>query len=218
MRKPDLFYDPTKRFVYSLGGLAYQFDGAYIDLSVPVQLWGFEPGYGSVNWELEQTGPTQNFPLTSVIHGALTATSTTGHYSLSGAISYLGNGYIGLLGLSEMVNFNFANQSWYNQTIPGYYINAGEAQYVPTFGQKGVILFFGGNWASDADVGGFSPIAGLDTILIYDIHSNTYFKQPATNAPISRLSFCSVAAGAYASSNFSYEMYDSSILPLHCAN
>ena len=222
MRRPDLFYDPTKEIVYSLGGGAYQLDGTYYNLSVPVQLWGFEPGDGHANWALDQVGPTENFPLTSVASACLTATSSTGHYSLGGAISYFleenDQTYIELLGLSDMVDFNFANQSWYNQTFPDYHIALGEAQYVPTFGQEGVILFFGGNWPSDANVGGFDSIAGLDTILVYDIDSNTFFMQPATNAPISRAGFCSVAAGINASSNSSYEMYPSLVLLPHCTS
>jgi hypothetical protein len=210
MRRPDLFYDPTKDLVYSLGGGPYQYDGTFYDLSVPVQLWGFELGDGHVNWELEQAGTTQNFPMTSVLDSALTATTLTGHYCLGGAVNYLltenSQEYIDLLGLSDMVNFNFDNQSWYNQTVPGYYISSGEAQYVPIFGQEGVILFFGGNWPSDANVAGYDSLVGLDTILVYDVNSNTFFKQPATNAPISRINFCSVTVGTNASSNSSYEM------------
>jgi hypothetical protein len=123
MRRPDLFYDPTKSLAYSLGGLPYQYNGTSYNLSVPVQLWGFEPGDGHTNWTLEREGPTQNFPLTSVASGGLAVTSPMGHYSLGGAISYLlienNQEYIETLELSDLVSFNFVNRSWYNQTVSG---------------------------------------------------------------------------------------------------
>lgn len=205
-RRPDLYYDPTTNFVYSLGGQPYQLNGVWYNVSVPVQLWGFKAGDGHVIWELQEDETSQNFPLTSNVAMALTATSSTGHYNLGGFISFLQGYSIGALALSDMVNFNFANQSWSNQTVSGQHFVYGEAQYVPTFGQEGVVLFFGGSWPSDASVGVSSSLVGLDTILVYDIYSNTFFKQPATNAPISRSTFCSVSSGANTSTNSSYEM------------
>jgi hypothetical protein len=222
MRWPDLYYDPTKDIVYSLGGNPYQLNGVSYNLNTPVQLWGFKPGDGHANWELQQTGPTQSFPLTSNVAGALTATSPTGHYSLGGYINFQqepGQGnLIQQLALTDMVDFNFANQSWSNQTVSNQHFVFGEAQYVPTFGQEGVVLFFGGKWPSDAILEDSSSPGGLDTILVYDIHSNTFFKQPATNAPTSRFAFCSVAAGTNASANSSYEMYACPILLSRCIN
>jgi hypothetical protein len=154
-------------------------------------LWGFQPNDGHVNWELQESGPSQNFPLTNVVEFALTATSPNGHYSLGGLTGLPPND---MIPLDEVVNFNFANQSWHNQTLSGQF-DSGQAQYVPTFGRDGVVLFFGGD----------GTLSGLDTILVYDIHSSTFFQQPATNAPIGRSIFCSVGVGTNLT-NSSYEM------------
>lgn len=207
MRRPDMYYDPTRNLVYSLGGDPYQVDGATYNLSQPTQLWAFEPqADGSANWELEQGGTTQTFPLTSNVRGGLSATSSTGHYNLGGFIDFAQGNDIGSVALPSMVDFNFANQSWSNQSLPDQYYISGEAQYVPTFGQEGVILFLGGLWPSDASVA-TGEFGGLDTILVYDIHSNTFYKQTATGAPISRYNFCSVGAGMNSSINSTYEMW-----------
>ena len=80
----------------------------------------------------------------------------------------------------------------------------GEAQYFPIYGAQGVILFFGGYWPSDNSVESSGSVANLNTILVYDIYTNRFFKQQASNAPPGRALFCSVAAGA--SNIESYEM------------
>jgi hypothetical protein len=209
---PDLYYDPTKDIVCAIGGDAYELNGGAYNTSVPVQLWGFKPGDGHANWELQEVGPTQDFPLSSNIGGGLTATSPAGHYNLGGYISFGPDNAIEQEALTDMVDFNFANQSWYNQTISGQHFLFGQAQYIPTFGQDGVILFFGGKSPSDTSTTGSSSVSRLDTILVYDIHSNTFFQQPATNAPVGRFSLCSVAAGTNTSANSSYEMYASPFL------
>jgi hypothetical protein len=202
VRRPDLYYDPTRNLAYSLGGRAYQLNGGPINISIPVQLWGFKPDGGYVNWELQETGPTQDFPLTGVVEYSLTATSPTGHYSLGGYVELQQE----TITLDSMVDIDFANQSWSNQTLSGQSFFYGEAQYVPTFGQEGVVLFFGG----------YGSLSGLDTIMVYDIHSNMFFEQPATNAPISRTTFCSVGAGMTGSAHSSYEMYVSPTSPSRC--
>ena len=109
--------------------------------------------------------------------------------------------------LEEMFSYN---SSWYNLTLAGQHYMWGEAQYIPIYGAGGVILFFGGFWPSDRRQGmenespNPSTLATLDSILIYDIHTNRFFKQLASNPPPARALFCSVAAGA--SNDESYEM------------
>jgi hypothetical protein len=110
--------------------------------------------------------------------------------------------------LEEMVSYNSGNQSWYNLTLAGKHYIWGEAQYVPIYGARGIILFFGGFWPSDRlgsmESPNLSTLATLGSILIYDIHTNRFFEQLASNPPPARALFCSVAAGA--SNNESYEM------------
>jgi hypothetical protein len=202
-RRPDMWYDPTVNMVYSTGGAPYNLNGGVFDYDVVPTLWGFTPqNNGNVDWgpQLPSTNP-QSAGLMSNIVGGLTATSPTGHYNLGGFIQSSAT----WMALEEMFSYNVGNRSWYNLTLTGQHYMWGEAQYVPIYGAKGVILFFGGFWPSDRTVESPSSVANLDTILIYDIHTDRFFKQPASNPPPSRYKFCSVAAGA--SSNESYEMW-----------
>ena len=202
-RWPDMWYDQTADLVYSIGGLSYNPDGENYatDAEVLPTLWGFNPqGNGSVDWE-SQSSNSQGASLRSNIAGGLSATSPTGHYNLGGYIDLDTAG--DCVALEEMVSYNSGNQSWYNLTLAEHYMWGG-AQYVPIYGASGVILFFGGYWPIDRSVGAPSTLATLDTILIYDIHTNRFFKQQASNPPPGRAYFCSVTAGA--SNNESYEM------------
>jgi hypothetical protein len=141
--------------------------------------------------------------LISNVGGGLSATSPTGHYNLGGFIALSESVENDGFALEEMLSYNFGNQSWYNLTLAEHYM-LGEAQYVPIYGAQGVILFFGGYWPSDNSVESSGSVANLNTILVYDIYTNRFFNQQASNAPPGRALFCSVAAGAL--NNESYEM------------
>jgi hypothetical protein len=207
-RRPDMWYDPTVDLVYSIGGESYNLDGQIFNPDVVPILWGFKPqSNGSVGWESRSsTMNPQSAGLTSNIAGGLSATLPTGHYNLGGFINleFMTDSFA----LEEMVSYNSGNQSWYNLTLAGKHYIWGEAQYVPIYGARGIILFFGGFWPSDRlgsmESPNLSTLATLGSILIYDIHTNRFFEQLASNPPPARALFCSVAAGA--SNNESYEM------------
>jgi hypothetical protein len=205
-RRPDMWYDPTVDLVYSMGSWSYGLTELYNPNVVPT-MWGFKPqSNGNVNWSSQSsTINPQSAALSSNIQGGLAATSPTGHYNLGGCFWDGQNNFT----LGEMFSYNSANQSWYNLTLtmPEQHFIAGQAQYIPIYGASGVILFFGGYWETP------SSLAGLDTILIYDIHTNRFFKQPASTPPLARSYFCSVAA--VASNNESYEMCVSPSLEYH---
>jgi hypothetical protein len=158
-----------------------------------------------VDWKSQSSATNpQSAKLISNIAGGLAATSPTGHYNLGGFIDLSDNTDTNGFALEEMFSYNSGNRSWYNLTLAGKHYIFGEAQYVPIYGARGIILFFGGYWPSDRSVDSPSSLATLDTILIYDIDTNRFFKQPASNPPPGRALFCSVAA--VASNNESYEM------------
>jgi hypothetical protein len=174
-------------------------------------LWGFKPqSNGSVEWKSQSSiiNP-QSAALASNVAGGLSATSPTGHYNLGGFNGTEIDGFA----LEEMLSYNSGNKSWYNLTLAGQHYMWGEAQYVPIYGAQGVILFFGGFWPWDRSVESPSSLATLDTILVYDIHTNRFFKQQTSNPPPGRVVFCSVAAGA--SNNESYEMCVSPLLYIY---
>ena len=200
-KRPDMWYDQTVDLVYSTGGQSYDLsDGSINNPNVVPTLWGFKPqSNGSVEWKSQSSTM-----LASNVGGGLSATSLTGHYNLGGFIALSEDNESDAFVLEEMLSYNSGNQSWYNLTLAGQHYVLGEAQYVPVYGAQGVILFFGGFWPSDSSVESLSSVASLDTILVYDIHTNRFFKQQASNAPPGRALFCSVAAGA--SNNESYEM------------
>ena len=189
-----MWYNPAVNMVYSASGDFYIFGGDAFNLDVAPSLWGFKPqSNGSVVWEVQSSNITSN------VAGASTATSPAGHISLGGyrvARQAGSPGNLRYIAMEEVLSFNFGNQSLYNKTLPGQQYLKGEAQYVPIYGKQGVILFFGGQTENS--------IFDLDSIIVYDIDTDTFFKQPASNAPSGRYSFCSVAAGG--SSNESYEM------------
>jgi hypothetical protein len=205
-RRPDMWYDPTVDLVYSIGGLSYSADGPVFNPNVAPTLWGFKPqSNGSVEWESQSsTINPQSAVLASNVVGGLSATSPTGHYNLGGFIDLSDDVENDGFGLDEMLSYNSGNQSFYNLTLAGQHYMWGEAQYIPIYGAQGVILFFGGFWPLDDSVDSPSSLATLDTILVYDIYSNRFFKQQASNPPPGRALFCSVAAGA--SNNESYEV------------
>ncbi|KAN0080657.1 hypothetical protein V8E54_003861 [Elaphomyces granulatus] len=206
-RRPDMWYDPTADLVYSIGGLSYNIDGQLYDVDMVPTLWGFKPqSNGSVEWKSQSsTTNPQSAVLASNVAGGLSATSPTGHYNLGGFIEDYVENKINSFALEEMFSYNSGNQSWYNLTLAGQHYVWGEAQYVPIYGARGVVLFFGGFWPSDHSVGSPSSLATLDTILVYDIYTNRFFKQQTSNPPPGRAFLCSVAAGA--SNNESYEIF-----------
>lgn len=139
-----------------------------------------------------------------IITGALTANSPTNHYSLGGYSNSGGEALNGLL------SYDFANQTWINQTTAHYH-TLGRGQYIPSFGKEGIILFFGGIWpATSAGAQDTAALSGFDTVLVYDIQSKTLFNPQQTTSstgtpPVNRMKFCSVGAGN-GIGNSTYEM------------
>jgi hypothetical protein len=135
----------------------------------------------------------------------LTASSSTNHYSLGGVTNSNGQGFDGL------VSYNFPNRTWSNQTI-GQYYTFGRGQYIPAFGEEGIVLFFGGIWQPEnaASAQDTAALNMFDMVLVYDIYSNTLFNPQQTTSStgssiLRRMRFCSVGAGND-TGNSNYEM------------
>jgi hypothetical protein len=207
-RQPDMFYDPSSQMVYTFGGSAYPEDGCCFDGSVLNEVWGFPAdNNGTTNWEPQQQMVVSSALSGQVVAGALTANSPTAHYNLGGAT----NSADALL--DELLVYTYSNQSWTNGTLPGKYYMWGQGQYIPAFGNDGIILFFGGLWPTAEEYGDINARAGLASVLVYDIETETLFDpQPTSSivnsttiAPPERYLFCSVGAGN-GTGNSSYEM------------
>jgi hypothetical protein len=81
----------------------------------------------------------------------------------------------------------------------------GEAQYIPIFGEEGVIIYLGGDKPTSRDYVIASSVVDMSTITVYDIKSGNYYDQTTVGStiPTPRSGFCSVAVTG---SNATYEM------------
>lgn len=211
-RRPQLFYDESHDMVYSQGGQVY---GSLLrptelfSYAAP-QVWGFKPddkADGTVTWSEEYSEAlTSNYPYVSSVENGLWASTDKKHYSLGGSIGFLFNssdtGSRGELAMNQFLTYDYATQTFENKTHPAHYIQGG-AQYVPTYGEEGVLIFFGGKTPTDRNVAD-QNLADTGIILVYDIHNDKFYNQSATNAPTGRYNLCSVGAGN--AGNNSYEM------------
>lgn len=107
--------------------------------------------------------------------------------------------------MEQLVTYDYKTQIFNNETRP-FHAYGGEAQFVPQYGEEGVILFFGGIQRADRTISTDGVgVANLSTIQVYDVHTDTFYNQTATNAPMERYEFCSV--GVSNVQNNSHEMY-----------
>lgn len=212
-RRPQLFYDESHDIVYSQAGQVYgslMRPTELFSYAAP-QVWGFKPddkADGTVTWsEVYSESLTPSYPYVSSVENALWASTDKKHYSLGGSIGYLSNssdtGSRGELSMNQFLTYDYETQTFENKTHPAHYIQ-GEAQYVPTYGEEGVLVFFAGKTPVDRNVAD-NNLGDTGIILVYDIHNDKFYNQSATNAPAGRYNLCSV--GASNAGNNSYEMY-----------
>ncbi|KFX94138.1 hypothetical protein O988_06458, partial [Pseudogymnoascus sp. VKM F-3808] len=214
-RRPQLFYDESHDTVYSQAGSVYGSLMRPTELFsyAPPQVWGFKPDDkpdGTVTWTEEYSkalSPATTYPYISSVENALAASSEKKHFSLGGSIGFLFNssdtGSRGELSMNQFLTYDYKTQKFENRTHPAHYIQ-GEAQYVPTYGDEGVVVFFAGKTPTDRNVAD-DNIADTGIILVYDIANDKFYNQSATNAPAGRFNLCSV--GASNAGNNSYEIF-----------
>ncbi|OBT98643.1 hypothetical protein VE01_03598 [Pseudogymnoascus verrucosus] len=214
-RRPEIYHDTIHNVVYSYGGAYYSAnfkdDHVTYEANVTPEVWGFTPPEnGNVNWSRQfAKSISDSFPLTSSIEYALTTSSDKKHYSFGGTITYNvvpdgGEGVPIQMVMEDFVTYDYATQTYSNVSRTTPHSLAGEAQFVPQYGEEGVLLFFGGK--NPVDRGAASlDLADLGSIDVYDIYTDTFYTQAATNAPTGRYSFCSV--GASNANSSSYEIF-----------
>lgn len=207
-RRPHLFYDESHDMVYSQAGQMYGtlLRPREIFTYAAPEVWGFKPDDGTVTWSKQSISATSD-PYISNVENALWASSDKTHYSLGGSIGFLFNSSDttsrGELAMNQFLTYDYETQTFENKTHPAHHIQ-GEAQYVPTYGEEGVLLFFGGKTPSDRNVAE-NNMGDTGIILVYDVHNAKFYNQSASNAPVGRYNLCSV--GASNAANNSYEMY-----------
>ncbi|OBT74650.1 hypothetical protein VF21_06409 [Pseudogymnoascus sp. 05NY08] len=212
---PKIYHDTKHNVVYSYGGAYYSAnfkdDHVTNEANVTPEVWGFTPPEnGNVNWSRQfAKSISDSFPLTSSVEYALTTSSDKKHYSFGGTITYNvvadgGEGVPIQMVMEDFVTYDYATQTYSNVSRTAPHSLAGEAQFVPQYGEEGVLLFFGGKNPLDRGVASLD-LADLGSIEVYDIYTDTFYTQAATNAPTGRYSFCSV--GASNANGSSYEIF-----------
>lgn len=132
-----------------------------------------------------------SFPLVSYNWDALATSSGSKHYALGGSVTYIDGGEKQST-TEQLVTYDYKTETFKNETHP-FHAYGGEAQFVPHYGEEGVILFFGGIQRADRTISNEGVgVANLSTIQVYDVHTGTFYNQTATNARMERYEFCSV--------------------------
>ena len=187
------------------GTAAYQFAGGvtwgiYYNDNSPVkpQLWSFTPdNTGGGAWSQQNTYST-GFPATRPQNGLQASANGIGYY-LGGFLNWgtypqTTHGY---LPVPNIITYNSTSGGWQNFTASGF-SNAGTASYggaqiVPTFGNDGLVLFFGGYTPTAVDVDYSSTQLGFDQIAVLDPQTQTWYHQNTTGPrPEWRANFCNV--------------------------
>ena len=201
-RRPMLWADPSNNSISSFGGWVY-------DYSQDMTMWSF-PATGAKHgpWTVDSDQP-QNV---SATFGSLYATSSSTFYTLGGVASN-GAGSAGTLWANPNIGIlDFKSSKWTNESSAGFgsgFAALGQAQYVPTFGTQGIIVYLGGfapsSQAFTANTDGATKLTDMSSVHIYDIASKNFLFQEATGSiPPGRWSFCMV--GAEDSSQNTFDM------------
>ena len=191
-RRPMLWADPLNNSISSFGGWVY-------DYSKDLTMWTFpatEANHGS--WTEDHDQPNN----VSATFGGLCATSSSSFYTLGG-VAALGVGSAGTLWANPNIGIlDFKSNQWTNESSAGFgsgFAALGQAQYVPTFGRRGIIVYLGGFAPSSqsftANTDGATKLTEMSTVYIYDIAGKNFSLQSTSgDAPPGRWSFCMVGA------------------------
>ena len=198
IKQPMMWYNKNEDLVHIWGGLPYDityWPGSYI----------FTPAEdGGVSWSNISVPATSGSTLEG-LWGSAWAASPSALYSVNGLVTL--NDYFPVSGL---VTNDFDTDVWTNTTIvsgeESHFSVHAQMQYVPNFGENGVLVAFGGDFSI---VQLFSALDGssapMSLINIYDIGNEKWYAQETTgDAPPSVNTFCSV--GVQSDNGASFEM------------
>jgi hypothetical protein len=190
-----LWTDTAEGAFYSWGG---RFPQAR-NITEP-ELWKFTAdGKGGGSWSrVEPENPTRFGDLHPTEDGAFANSPDTGFMIGGVAHAHTEVGYAAADALSGMVTFDMKTRTWQNGTTNFSPFGAGRliharAQYVPGFGDSGLVFVLGG-YAPERDVNkGFGPAYGFENVTFFDPKTKQTYTQATTgDAPTSpRGQFCS---------------------------
>ena len=196
IKQPMLWYDTIDQNVHMWAGLPWdtsEWPGSYV----------FAPNTGgSVSW-FPTTAPTSSG---KILEGAWAdyAYSNDALYSLGGSVQPNGSN----CAVQGLVSNEFATNTWNNDTVPDtpdhqFFVH-GKLEYVPNFGEAGVLVAFGGNAPSTQNLTTpLNDLADMSSIMVYDIKTQLWYTQKATGKiPPSVERFCAVGAKSHDNSSF----------------
>ncbi|KAH0536099.1 hypothetical protein FGG08_007004 [Glutinoglossum americanum] len=164
-RDGALWWDRNSSRIISFGGEPFS--------EIPLYVWALTPdGNGAGSWS-ELYGPDDSLWKTLVRpeYGLIAASPETGYFMGGMVTKWPEDLYWAIPG---MITFDFASSRWTNLTSVGLYSASGmalggSAQFVPPFGEAGLIIMMGGVVPSSSwDTGGsFRP---MSNITIFDPH------------------------------------------------
>lgn len=207
MRRQSMYVDPVAKSVNIYGGWPYIDDPSLIPY---VSSWPASSGpnlMAHANFGLDSG---VGFAFTRKAFG-VTAVTDKSYFNLGGIGTsetdpqFSGLPFAYMFPESGMLEYNFADKTWTNHTTAFNRVN-GEAQFVPMFGDKGVLAIIGGDKPTGIRYVDYSTaLVDMTTVTIYDIANDKYYNQPTTgDKPVDRSTFCSV--GVAGASNKTFDM------------
>jgi hypothetical protein len=208
VRRPTLWYDKNFQFVNCYGGWPY-----VATPNVATYTSFFHSSDGSKPTLFDRFGGKNEgqfpFPYTRKFGGLWTSSDAT-YFNLGGVGASAIDpalddpNYKYQFTESGLLTLDQKTKAWENQTTDFNRVH-GEAQYIPAFGKKGIVVFMGGDKPTAQQYNIAGALTPMSTITIYDVASNKFYDQSTTgSAPVERSAFCSVAIGE--SGTKSYEM------------
>ena len=202
---PSLWYNEQEGVLYTgfAGAISYFSNSPQLP---PQSLWSFEPdGTGSGSWKEVISPDTSALSRITQPTEGLTAYGPDSAWYLGGIPAQEGPDWSpDQQWLPGMVEFDMASKSFTNSSAAEYNTNgtimSGAMHYVPSFGQKGMVLIMGGITLPFNKIG----LVSFETVSVYDPARKEWFNQTTTgSAPSPRMQFC--VAGINSTNN-TYEM------------
>ena len=212
-----MWYDSSANTYYQYGG---EIIDAYLaPISDPaLSVWAFQPdGEGGGSWSdaIPSTDSTWK-QLTRADRGQWTQRydGTAGYY-LSGLVSqwtdvaYSNISFTQPLPIPGLLEFDTQKQTFQNKSSLPYggdgYLIQGAMEFVPIFGDEGILVIFGGSVPGDPTDALTSNLQNMNNITVVDVASGKWYSQQASgDVPFGRVAFCTL--GVFEQGSGSFEM------------
>lgn len=200
VKLPQLWYNPVENSVHMSGGLTFNrsdIPGSYT----------FTPtGSGGVVWG-EDALPSSNTGTLNGLWGTAYASSPAAFYSIGGVTTLDG---VQTPVMSSVVN-DFRSSTWVNDTNGNGFNTRltfdSKMEYVPNFGDEGVLVALGGNIYQDQSLRDQEnpTLADFSSVDVFDINSNTWYSQ-ATQGEVPPVAYDGCTVGVASEDGGSFEM------------